>query len=252
MIAQLGMYDMPALRAANAAFWTEIRTHLGFGPEALDDAEDFNAVWTNPDLLFSQTCGYPYRAHLQSHVQLVGTPDYNLPGCPAGFYNSVLIARADDPRVALQDFDGACFAYNEPMSQSGWAGPMTHLSAQDLAPGALLRTGGHMFSAVCVASGKADFAGLDALTWTLLQEHDPSLTRQLRELARTEPTPTLPYITGPKQDVQRLAEAVEQAIVALEPAHRKALHLNGLVQIPNDAYLSIPTPQSPDAFEAMV
>lgn len=46
-----------------------------------------------------------------------------MPDCPAGYYNSVFIARRDDPRRNSPDFTCATFAYNEPMSQSGWAAP---------------------------------------------------------------------------------------------------------------------------------
>ena len=35
MIAALGMYDPPALRAANDRYWQAIRNHLGHGPTAL-------------------------------------------------------------------------------------------------------------------------------------------------------------------------------------------------------------------------
>ena len=60
MIAFLGMYDMPPLRAANDAFWTAIRAELGYGPEHLTRTDDPWPVWQSPDLLFAQTCGWKF------------------------------------------------------------------------------------------------------------------------------------------------------------------------------------------------
>ncbi|MCE8510342.1 PhnD/SsuA/transferrin family substrate-binding protein [Ruegeria pomeroyi] len=245
MTAMLGMYDMPPLRAANDRFWALIRAELGYGPETLDRTRDVWAIWRDPELVLAQTCGMPYRTRLHGHVQLVGTPDYGLPGCPPGHYRSVFVARADDAR-ALPELVGGTFAYNEALSQSGWAAPMTHLQAIGLAPAALLESGAHAASAAAVAEGRADLAALDALTWTLLCEHT-DLGAQLREVAHTTPTSVLPYITAPGRDAAAIAAAVRTAIANLDPADRAALHLKGLVDIPASAYLSIPNPPTPSA-----
>lgn len=104
MIAHLGMYDRPETAAANDRFWTLIREHLGRGPQQLSREEDTWRVWTSPDLLLAQTCGCPYRTRLYGEVELIGTPDHGLPGCPAGHYNSVFIARktrAGEPLAAF-------------------------------------------------------------------------------------------------------------------------------------------------------
>jgi len=111
VIAMLGMYDMPATSAANDRFWTLIRQHLGYGPTYLTRDGNVWDIWLNPDLLFAQTCGMPYRTRLHGQVQLVGTPDYGLPGCPPGHYCSVLIARAEDDRD-LEGLRSGHFAYN--------------------------------------------------------------------------------------------------------------------------------------------
>ena len=111
------MYDMAPLQGANDRFWALIRDALGFGPQTLSRDGDPWDIWRSPDLLFAQTCGLPFRARLQGQVQLIGTPDYGLKGCPPGHYCSVLVARAEDPRADLGEFSGARFAYNEALSQ---------------------------------------------------------------------------------------------------------------------------------------
>ncbi|WP_027259380.1 phosphate/phosphite/phosphonate ABC transporter substrate-binding protein [Leisingera aquimarina] len=244
MIAHLGMYDRPETAAANDRFWTSIRAHLGGGPEDLTRGADFWEVWKSPELLLSQTCGCPYRTRLYGEVELIGTPDYGLPGCPPGYYNSVFIARSADAGLPLSAFAGRRFAYNEALSQSGWAAPMVHLHDRNILPGALVETGGHSLSAQAVAEGRADFAALDALTWELVKEYD-GFAAGLTEIERTDPTPTLPYITALGQDPQILFSAVESAIRGLDEDSRNQLHLKGLVQFAPRDYLAVPTPPGP-------
>ncbi len=246
MTAMLGMYDMPALHPANDRLWDLIRGHLGDGHEQLSRDRDFWDIWHDPDLIFAQTCGMPYRTRLHGKVQLVGTPDYALTGCPPGYYCSVFVAQHDDARD-LAALTGGTFAYNEALSQSGWAAPVTHLAGLGLAPATLHETGGHALSAQAVAEGLADYASLDALTWELLKEHS-DLAGKLREVARTDPTPALPYITANGRDAALVASAVRAAIADLSAEDRKALHLQGLIDIPADTYLAVPTPPAPDAF----
>lgn len=244
MISSLGMYDMPAIQSANDRFWALIRAHLGIGPSRLTRDLDPWAIWQSPDLLLAQTCGMPYRTSLHQTVALVGTPDYGLAGCLPGHYNSVLVARADASGDRLHDFSGGTFAYNEAMSQSGWAAPMTHLNALGVEFGAYIKTGAHTASASAVAEGRADMAGLDVVTWTLLREHNP-VARRLKVIATTTPTPGLPLITAQGRDTAPLATAIRAAIRDLQPEDRAALHIKGLIDIPAAAYLAVPTPPAP-------
>jgi ABC-type phosphate/phosphonate transport system substrate-binding protein len=246
MIAHLGMYDRPETAAANDRFWAGIRDALGHGPDALTRDGDFWEIWRSPDLLLSQTCGMPYRTKLHGEVALVGTPDYGLTGCPPGYYCSVFVAHRDRAGSALRDFDGQVFAYNEDLSQSGWAAPQTHMAAEGVRHGSLLQTGGHALSAQAVADRQADFAALDALTWDLIQEHD-DFAKDLIELARTEPTPTVPFITALSHDAAPLRDAIRTAIQNLSEADRRLLRLQDLVEIPAETYLAIPTPPAPDS-----
>ncbi|OBY27933.1 phosphate/phosphite/phosphonate ABC transporter substrate-binding protein [Leisingera sp. JC1] len=244
MIAHLGMYDRPETAAANDKLWAEIRKHLSGGPDELTRGADFWQVWKSPDLLLSQTCGCPYRTRLYGEVELVGTPDYGLPGCEPGYYNSVFVARQEDAGQPISAFGGRRFAYNESLSQSGWAAPMVHLHDRSILPGALVETGGHRLSAEAVAEGRADFASLDALTWELIREHD-AFAAGLCEIERTEPTPTLPYITALGRDTGELFTAIETAIRELDAETKACLHLKGLVQFTPSDYLAVPTPPGP-------
>ncbi|MGV6805971.1 MAG: phosphate/phosphite/phosphonate ABC transporter substrate-binding protein [Ruegeria sp.] len=242
----LGMYDMPALQPANDRFWASIHAHLGEGPAHLTRDRDFWEIWQDPDLVFAQTCGMPFRTQLHGKVHLVGTPDYGLPGCPPGYYCSVFVARTDDDRP-LAKLTAGVFAFNEALSHSGWASPVTHLAGLGLAPGQMTQSGGHARSAQAVADGKADYAALDALTWKLLVEHT-DISRALRPVATTAPTPALPYITALRRDPTVVASAVRNAIGDLSAEDRRTLHIRGLIDIPPDRYLAVPNPPAPEAF----
>ncbi|MHA6262686.1 phosphate/phosphite/phosphonate ABC transporter substrate-binding protein [Arenibacterium sp. CAU 1754] len=238
MIAALGMYDMPAIQGANDRFWQAIQARLGYGPARLTRAGDFWEIWTSRDLILAQTCGLPYRSRLHDQVTLVGTPDYALPGCPPGYYNSVLVVRNEADGDTPGAFAGGTLAYNEKMSQSGWAAPTAHLSALGIGFEHHLESGAHAESARAVAQGRADMAGIDALTWRLLCAHDPVAGR-LRVIDVTAPTPGLPLITAVQNDPAPIAGAVRAAIGDLDRADRDALYLNGLIDIPAADYLAL-------------
>ena len=251
MIASLGMYDfVPTLQAANDRLWVGIRDGLrGHGiaaPGALTRGDAaYWAAWQSPDLVFSQTCGFPYRAQLWDKVTLIGTPDYALPDCPSGHYVSVYIARSNDPRQSLADFVGSRFAYNEGLSQSGWAAPQNHAAMLGLRFGGHLQTGGHRLSALAVAQGLADFAAIDAVTWALMLRHEPGVAA-LHQIAHTAPpTPVLPFIAAIGVDKALYFGVVAAAIAALSPHDRSTLMLRGIVDIPASAYLAVPTPPAP-------
>ena len=249
MIASLPMYDRAETAPANDRLWARIRDGMRAAridaPEALiRGAENLWPQWTAPDLALSQTCGFPYRTRLHGMVTLVGTPDFAVPGCPPGYYRSVFVARADDARRTLADFDCAAFAYNEALSQSGWAAPQTHVMGLGLRLRPALQTGGHRPSALAVAEGRADLAALDAVTWRMLRRWEPALAG-LREVALTDPTPGLPYIARPGADAATLFAIIAAAIAAMDAADRDATGLVGLVRLPPEAYLAVPTPAAP-------
>lgn len=253
MIASLGMYDFGPAQAANDRLWAAVRDGLRAdglnAPETLTRGEGaYWQAWQSPDLILSQTCGYPFRARLHGQVTLIATPDYGLPGCAPGQYCSVLVARADDPRDRIEDMAKARMAWNEDLSQSGWAAPVSHLLDLGLTPRPAVRTGGHRLSAQAVAEGRADWAALDALTWAMLQDTgEPAVTR-LKVIGRTAPTPALPYIAARGADRGALCRALRAAIAGLSPADRTTLHLQGLVEIPASDYLAVPSPPSPAHF----
>ncbi|MCV6546563.1 MAG: PhnD/SsuA/transferrin family substrate-binding protein [Cohaesibacter sp.] len=245
MIANLMMYKRPELEEAHVELWQRIRKQLTFkdidSPVLLSqNAEEFS-VWTNKELILSQTCGLPYRVWLHNQVSLIGTPDYGLEECPRGHYRSAIVVRADDPRNELSDFITGTFAYNQKFSQSGYAAMLDHLSMLDFWFEKELHAKHHIHSAQSVARGDADIASLDAVSWRSMQRYE-AFADDLRVLAWTRPTPALPLITAISQNEELIFQAVRLAIKGLPTDLRMLLGIQDLVKIPKEDYLAIPIP----------
>jgi ABC-type phosphate/phosphonate transport system substrate-binding protein len=247
MIASLPMYARPELDYAISHLWDLIRKNLSKkgipAPITLSqDAEDVSS-WLDPGLVLSQTCGMPYRNILHGKVQLVGTPNYDLPNCPPGHYCSAIVVRKNDPRLLLKDYDQAVLAYNMKISQSGYAAPLNYATAQGIHFPNRVESHGHLGSAEMIVSGKADIAAIDAVTWILIERHE-AFASKLRVLERTTPTtPVLPLITSLGLNADQIFDAVEQAIQDLPQDMRDAMLLKGIVKIPASEYLNIPNPE---------
>lgn len=236
MIASLPMYDRPELREQTDALWSAMRDAIRargkIAPETLDRETETANVWRDPALILSQTCGMPWRLDLHTKAQLIGTPDYDVTGCPPGYYCSVIVVRADDPRETRAEFAKSTCAFNARDSQSGFA------AWEETEFATWLQSGAHTESIKAVANGKADIAAIDAVTWKLAQRYDLEAA-MLRVMETTKPTPGLPFITAKAQDSNALAEAVSEAIVSLDTVTREALSLTGFVRIPSADYLAV-------------
>ncbi|MFN0113453.1 MAG: phosphate/phosphite/phosphonate ABC transporter substrate-binding protein [Paracoccaceae bacterium] len=248
-IAALPMYDWPQVSASTDRLWSGIRDALRrrgiAAPDRLTRGADLWQLWESPDLMLAQTCGMPFRTRLHPRVALAGTPDFGLPDCPPGHYNSVFVVRRGEAGT-VADFAGRTLAYNEAGSQSGWAAPQNHMAAEGLpAFVSTRRTGAHRLSAQAVADGTADIAAIDAVTWRFIAAHAPEVAGRLRIAGRTALTPGLPYVTARAGDAAAIAAAAGEAIAGLPAADRAALGLQGLVRIPAEAYLAVPTPPPP-------
>lgn len=250
MIASLMMYQRPQLADAHDNYWTLIRKNLlaaGIdSPPSLSQQADEMSVWTDPELVLSQTCGLPYRTQLHHRVSLIGTPDFGIEGCAPGYYRSAIVVRRSDRRTRLSDFRDAVFAYNQTGSQSGYAAPCWHVGAHGFWFENRQATGGHLNSARAVAEGRADLAALDAVSWRLMQTYKP-FCGELKVLDWTTPTPGLPYISAANANQPAMFQAVRQAIRDLTGEDRCALGLRDLVYIGKHSYLAVPTPEQPES-----
>jgi len=255
--ASLPMYDLPEIRWATDALWTAVAARLSAAgiaaAPALDRKADLPDLWTDPALLFSQTCGNPYVRRYRDRLRLVATPCYAAPGCDGPFYRSLLVARADAPGKALADFRGTVCAVNEWGSLSGWVALAAALPDPGFFRAAVI-TGAHADSMAAVAAGEADIAAIDCVTHALLQRHRPAATAGLRVIGMTAPASGLPFVTrrsAADATVEALRAALRGALTdpALAEA-RAALLIEGIEILDEADYDAIPpqpvsTPPAP-------
>ncbi len=244
MIASLPMYMRPETRDAYNRYWALIQEQLlqiGIhAPNQLSDAEDLQH-WLQDDLVFSQTCGMPYRTALKNYVQLVGTPDFGLEGCPAGYYNSVLIVHLQDEREQVTDYKTAHLAVNSKISQSGYAAPQNMAKTLGFEFKNTVLSDAHRISAKMVANGTAEIAAIDAVTWRDIQRYD-TFAADLKVIAKTPPTPGLPYICALQFDKNDIRQAVATALPQLSTADQDTIGIKALIDIPTAEYLAVPNP----------
>ena len=248
MQASLPMYDLPGLEQATDAWWSALaRAFRTAGledvPETLTRGGDMQAQWLSPDLLLSQTCGYPLTHALRGRVTLVATPSYACPGCAGGRYHSEILVREEAGYGDLADLRGARAVANGPGSQSGYSALRAAIAP--LAEGgkffdSLHFSGGHLNSMAEVAAGKADVCAVDCVTYHLLAREQPDAVAGLRRLEVSPSAPALPYITRrdiPATQLARLREGLRQAVAdpALQDL-RKRLLLDDILEKPLSAY----------------
>lgn len=246
MRASLPMYDLPVVRAATDRWWAGLARHLhAAGVEGVPErlARDPGPDWTAPDLLFSQTCGYPLTHALAGRVAPVCTPYHAATGCNGARYSSALVVAAGSRARELSQLRGGVCAINARDSHSGYnvlrrmVAPLAHGRAFFEQ---VVETGDHGASLAAVAAGEADLCAVDAVTLALLARHAPDSLASTRVLGHSPAAPGLPYIAGPEVDgetVRRMRRAVRAALAdpGLQPA-RSALLISGAEVVPLDAY----------------
>ena len=217
-LTELLMYTAPEpIRAANEQWIARILELLGhsrLNAQSLSLPE----LWLSPDLLLTQTCGYPLMTLLRGQVRIVGRPRYELPDASAGNHCSLILSRADDARRTLADFRGSRGVINSDDSNSGM-----NLLRQRLAPlqhdGQFFATlgisGAHRESLRWLREDRADLAAIDSVTYACLAQYAPQEVSGLRVVARSAFSPTLPFITvatATDEQIEKLRQVMNRAL----------------------------------------
>jgi len=247
-VASLPMYDLPEVAAATDAWWAGIaraltREGVADIPASLARNGDAEAVWRAPDLLFSQTCGYPLMHDFAGQLRVVATPCYDAVGCEGPSYRSLIMVRADDPATRLDDLRGRIAAVNATNSQSGYSAMRAAVAAVAQSATFFSRvaiSGAHANSLALVASGAADVCTIDCVTHTMLARYRPAAVANLRVLGETVTAPGLPYVTRADAGddlLKRLRAALAAALADPElAAARELLLIAGAEVLPEAAY----------------
>ena len=230
------MYDFPELQDAHDAFWGALATRLVAAgltdvPRALTHGATPAQVWGSPRLLFAQGCEYPLAKAFADRVRVVAHPMYSAAGCDSSRYRSAIVVRKNDPDQSaseggLAGLRGRRCVVNERDSNSGMN--LLRATIAQVANGepffaSVAESGSHLRSVEMVASGEADVAAIDCVSFAHFQRLYPSLVAGVRVLSWTASTPSLPYITA--------GVVSDETVQALRAALTHVFDDNGLAQV---------------------
>jgi ABC-type phosphate/phosphonate transport system substrate-binding protein len=239
MLASLPMYDLPEIRDYTDAFWAALAKVYGVAG-GLHRSGEWSAPWRDPNLIFSQTCGYPFTHEFAGQLKYVATPHYAVDGCVGANYCSLIFARTLEP---LSAFEGRVAAINSTDSMSGMLAlklVFAPLAKQGKFFSSTYLSGGHAASLAALQNGTADLCACDCVTAALLRKYQPQALEGLVEIARSPIVPGLPFVTR-LGDVQRLREALASVMENKNSAHIKTAMLLSDVSVLSDtAYDVIP------------
>ncbi len=222
------MYDFPEIRAATHAFWSRFGDHLrqeGMPdvPHALSTPHDLHALWSDPDLLLAQTCGYPLTHNLCGEAQLIATPHYDVPDADGASYGSAIIVSKDNAIQTLRDAKGKRAVINGRDSNTGmnlFRITLARAGARGAFFQSVLVSGAHRASVKAVIQGEADIAAIDVVSLAHLMRITPSLSERLRVIAMTPKTPGLPFITGARSGAATLRSLQDGVTRVIHEANR--------------------------------
>jgi ABC-type phosphate/phosphonate transport system substrate-binding protein len=246
--AGLPMYDPPELRAAVDAWWGGLaRAFRAEGiagvPDRLDRNLALDALWGAPDLLFTQTCGYPLFGAWVGRMQYVATPRHATDGCEGPNYCSFIVVPAHASAQSLEDLRGARCSVSARISHSGFNALRALFAPLAMGGrffGAVSLSGGHAESLDQICAGEVDVAAIDCVTYALLSRCKPRATLATRIIGRTATAPGLPYAThsdAPPDLIERLRAGLARAFFDPELAQaRSTLLLDGFDVLPTAMY----------------
>ena len=252
-IAALPMYDYPELTAVHAALWASLREALSVAgvaelPTRLTRDWSHRDLRRHPRLLLGQACEYPLATSCSGYVRLVATPRYTVPGCDGStLYRSAIVVRAADSAETLADLRGRRCVINERDSNSGmnllraaiaplWGGGSHFFSS-------VMVSGSHRVSVAAVATGLADVAAIDGVSFAHFQKLDQAVVANLRVLCWSPPSRCPPFVTAAATSDSTLA-ALRDALadVSVDPrlAHvRERLFLGGMDLNPDPRFVEV-------------
>ncbi|MBP9892776.1 MAG: PhnD/SsuA/transferrin family substrate-binding protein [Planctomycetes bacterium] len=246
-MVNLPWYDLPELERETDALWAGIARHLrkeGIdAPDRLDRNTEYDAQWREPNLLFSQACGYDVLYDHAPHLTVIATPRYAARGCEGACYRSAIVVRQSEGAATVAALKGKRAAVNDATSHSGTNALRAHVAPH--AHGGrffseVKISGAHTESLAMLVRNEADVACIDMVVWDLCERARPVALKGLRKLAETEKAPAPPFVTArntPPEKLKRLRMALFNAMADASLASaREALLLDGVELLSPSAY----------------
>lgn len=171
LFASLPWYDFPQSENNLNNLWTDLYTNLSaaypvaINPQ-LNRSTQINAQWSNPNLILSQCCGPDLFTEDAAALSPIARPVFRDLDCSAGYYFSYIVRKKNThtimPRIAI----------NALSSQSGCYAALEWFNYDKKDCDRFIISGSHANSLDLIRQNKADYAAIDAHSWTLLNQQD--------------------------------------------------------------------------------
>jgi ABC-type phosphate/phosphonate transport system substrate-binding protein len=221
LIANARMYSVaPGAAAAWRRLFEWVAAESGVPLEIIDHAfpAKLEELWGRPDLAAAFICGLPFAKDPRQLVPIAAP----IPS-PARYggkpiYFTDLVVKVESPFRTLSDTFGHRLAYTIPSSHSGYNAVRHHLLRYRTPerPRLYAETVGPVFTPrralEAIIAGTADVAPLDSYCHELLRLYEPEMTRQVRIVESTDPSPIPLLMASPgfdRESAARLTHAFE-------------------------------------------
>ena len=224
---KLDMYLAPPSEAAFAVLGERMKAVLEENGVDLDGA--FAAGFAA-----GHVCGITFATAPEGRYRYLATMVADSPELPAGYYDSLLVTSARGGLSSPADFDPARHraVINEPGSFSGNLTFAAHMqAAHGISLGDVMRSGAHLKSIAMVASGEADLAAIDRISFSLARHAVPQDVDGVSVIGRTASHPGIAFVADaglPDPVVRKLHENGQDEPGSRHQHHRTALWRCGL------------------------
>jgi hypothetical protein len=250
--ASLPLYALPENAPARNSFWQAVRTEVerqGIGdmPDGLDLKRPTVPESIEPEMCFSQICGYPLQKMFVGQATILGAPVYDDEHCDGPTHTGAFVVHRAAPYRTLEDLRGCRFGAIAHHSNSAMNLPRRAIA--DIAGGAQffgsIADGSPAQSGnlVKVAEKEIDATCVDNMTFSFFAQSRPDTAGALRILAVTPPSPSIPFVTSRSTDAAT-TEALRRALRNVGSAPeweevRTAMLLKDIVDIDDSAYAKL-------------
>ena len=219
---RFGTYLAPNILPVYEAVATEVGRRLGVETELVVETEYDACARDENEVCF--VCSLPYvHFERQGIAPAVPVAAPVLHGERYGgrpIYFSDVIVHRDSPLRSFLDLRGHSWAYNEPLSHSGYGITRYHLLELGETSGffsEVIETGFHETSMRLVAAGEVDASAIDSQVLAVALRDDPSLARSLRVIDALGPSTIQPVAVSKRVPIGQRRE-IQEALTTLHEA----------------------------------
>ena len=226
---RFGTFLAPSLMPLYQAVVDAVGRKLGVGTElivetsyeaCLEDLNDVCFVCSLPYVMYERqgiSLAVPIAAPILSGARYMGAPVY---------FSDVIVHR-DSPFRSFLDLRGRSWAYNEPLSQSGYGITRYHLVVLGETKGffgSVVESGFHQESIRMVLHREVDGSAIDSQVLAVAFRDDPELRRSLRIVDVLGPS-TIKPVAISKRIIPELREEILEVLLGLhlDPDTRRQL-----------------------------